>query len=224
MKLCNICKEEKNLHMFPKNKRQKDGHHYVCKLCRKLYNNENHTQIKQYRDNNKEKLYHQIKKWKDNNQERVKELSKIHNSKKSKEEIKQNNQNQKLYKAEWSKNKYKNDINYRLSQLLRIRLTDALKNKSNKTKSSMMLLGCNINEFRLYLESLFLPEMTWENHGEIWEIDHILPCVSFNLEDIEEQKKCFHYTNLQPLFKTTKIAESFGYIDQIGNRNKKDKL
>ena len=62
--------------------------------------------------------------------------------------------------------------------------------------------------------------MTWENHGIIWEIDHIKPCVSFDLSLEEEQKKCFHYINLQPLFKTTKIAESFGYINQIGNRNK----
>lgn len=50
--------------------------------------------------------------------------------------------------------------------------------------------------------------MTWENHGngwngkgmQEWHIDHIIPCVSFNLRKIEEQIKCFHYTNLQPLW------------------------
>jgi len=62
--------------------------------------------------------------------------------------------------------------------------------------------------------------MTWDNHGEIWEIDHIVGCVNFDMEDVEQQKKCFHYTNHQPLFKTTKIAKSFGYINYIGNRNK----
>lgn len=62
--------------------------------------------------------------------------------------------------------------------------------------------------------------MNWDNHGEIWEIDHIKPCDSFNLTDIEQQKQCFHYTNTQPLFKTTDIAGSFGYNDEIGNRNK----
>ena len=65
--------------------------------------------------------------------------------------------------------------------------------------------------------------MTWDNHGEIWEIDHIIPCSKFNLTEEKQQKECFHYTNLQPLFKTTKIAESFGYNDQIGNRNKSNK-
>lgn len=41
--------------------------------------------------------------------------------------------------------------------------------------------------------------MTWANYGE-WHIDHILPCASFNLSDYKEQQKCFHYTNLQPLW------------------------
>jgi hypothetical protein len=41
--------------------------------------------------------------------------------------------------------------------------------------------------------------MNWENQGE-WHIDHILPCASFDLTKEEEQRKCFHYTNLQPLW------------------------
>ena len=65
--------------------------------------------------------------------------------------------------------------------------------------------------------------MSWENHGEIWEIDHIVGCANFNMEYLEEQKKCFHYTNMQPLFKTSDIAKSFGYIEHIGNRNKPKK-
>jgi hypothetical protein len=42
--------------------------------------------------------------------------------------------------------------------------------------------------------------MTKENHGKVWHMDHILPCVSFDLSNINQQKKCFHYTNLQALF------------------------
>ena len=84
----------------------------------------------------------------------------------------------------------------------------------------MDLIGCTSDELKNYLESKFLPTMTWDNYGKYWHIDHIIPCSLFNLIDEEEQKKCFHYTNMQPLFTTTEIAKSFGYIDQIGNKNK----
>jgi hypothetical protein len=95
--------------------------------------------------------------------------------------------------------------------------------KGIKTSSILDIIDCSIKEFQIYLEKQFSPEMTWENHGEIWEIDHIIGCVNFNMESIEEQKKCFHYTNMQPLFKTSDIAKSFGYVDHIGNRNKPKK-
>jgi len=50
--------------------------------------------------------------------------------------------------------------------------------------------------------------MSWDNYGtgyngkgmEQWHIDHIIPCASFDLSKPSEQKKCFHYTNLQPLW------------------------
>jgi hypothetical protein len=54
-------------------------------------------------------------------------------------------------------------------------------------------------ELRAHLEHQFKDGMTWDNHGE-WHIDHIKPCVQFDLTDPEQQKECFHYTNMQPLW------------------------
>jgi hypothetical protein len=93
-----------------------------------------------------------------------------------------------------------------------------------KQESTLNLLGCVFNIFQSHIENQFLPEWNWENHGDVWELDHIIPCSSFDLSDLEQQKICFHYTNFQPLFKTTEIAESFGYTDQVGNRNKLNKI
>jgi hypothetical protein len=60
-------------------------------------------------------------------------------------------------------------------------------------------LGCTIDELWNHLEKQFKPGMTKQNYGE-WHVDHVLPCVSFDLSKEENQKKCFHYTNLQPLW------------------------
>ena len=59
--------------------------------------------------------------------------------------------------------------------------------------------------------------MTWDNYGGYWHIDHIIPCCRFDLTKEEEQLKCFHYTNLQPLFAVTQIIDG---IEYIGNINK----
>ena len=94
----------------------------------------------------------------------------------------------------------KNDIAFKLQFLCRKRLYKAIK-AQNKTKldKTMSLVGCTPNELKAYIESKFDGNMNWENYGSYWHIDHIKPCASFDLSNIEEQQKCFHYTNLQPL-------------------------
>jgi hypothetical protein len=52
---------------------------------------------------------------------------------------------------------------------------------------------------RDYLEAKFTEGMTLDNHGK-WHIDHIKPCASFDLLHKKQQRKCFHYKNLQPLW------------------------
>lgn len=94
----------------------------------------------------------------------------------------------------------KSDVSFRLLQRLRNRIWDALKGRS-KEKSLKCLLGCTLTELISHLEIRFEPGMSWENYGlHGWHIDHIRPCASFDLTDPEQQKACFHYTNLQPLW------------------------
>lgn len=95
-----------------------------------------------------------------------------------------------------------------LSKLMRARLYVSLKNYSNKKeKQTIEYLGCDIKTFREYFENLFTEGMCWEKMGEI-HIDHRKPCCSFDLSKEEEIKKCFHYTNLQPLWATDNLSKS----------------
>jgi len=116
----------------------------------------------------------------------------------------------------------KNNIQYKLKDIIQKTIHSNLKER--KINKTLDYIGCSVGFLIEYLESRFLPEMSWNNHGKIWEIDHIKPCASFDLTDPQQQKICFHYTNLQPLFKTSDIAKSFGYIEHIGNRNKGKKF
>ena len=88
----------------------------------------------------------------------------------------------------------------RIRAILRCRVAAAMRaTGARKTKTG--LLGCTAAELRTYLEGLWLPGMSWDNYGfRGWHIDHIKPCAAFDLLDPVEQAKCFHYTNLQPLW------------------------
>jgi len=90
---------------------------------------------------------------------------------------------------------------------MRSRVRAAIKSgNGEKAELTMNLIGCTVEQLRTFLEADFEEGMTLENYGE-WHIDHIRPCASFNLEDPEEQKKCFHWTNLQPLWALDNIKK-----------------
>jgi biotin operon repressor len=91
---------------------------------------------------------------------------------------------------------------FKLKKILRNRVKAAIKyGATKKYASTMELLGCSVQEVRKHIESLWQPGMSWDNHGlKGWHIDHIKPCASFDLTDPKQQKECFHWTNLQPLW------------------------
>ena len=97
------------------------------------------------------------------------------------------------------KKRREEDISFRILGNTRKRILTALKSNSKSSKT-IDLLGCDIAFLKQYLESKFKDGMCWENYGlKGWHIDHIKPCYLFDFKNIEEQKQCFHYTNLQPL-------------------------
>lgn len=66
----------------------------------------------------------------------------------------------------------------------------------------------NIKEMVKNLESQFDENMTWENYGIYWDIDHILPKCLFDFSDMEQIRACWSNENVRPLRKEENALKS----------------
>ena len=215
-KQCCTCKKYQELSNFNKSSSAWDKLRTRCKECMKnerLKRKDKITEYnKKYWQETKEEQSIKHKKWRESNIEYLKEYNKKYREKNGKEIDKRDWQKrkndkkyreyQKNYRREYDKNKRKNDPSYKLKQNLSRRIREVLKsNNVKKNKRSLEYTGCTASELYKYLESLFIDNMSWENMGKGgWDIDHRKPVASFDLSNKEERKKCFHYTNLQPMW------------------------
>jgi hypothetical protein len=107
----------------------------------------------------------------------------------------------------YENNKYHTDPNYKIAKNLRRRLNEFVNSgKAVKLESAVSFIGCTVDELKIHLSGQFTEGMSWENYGE-WHIDHIIPCAAFNLVEEDHQRKCFHYSNLQPLWARDNITK-----------------
>jgi hypothetical protein len=111
----------------------------------------------------------------------------------------------------------KSDPYFALIVILRSRIRCAVLNQAGvKAAKSIALLGCTISKARKHIEAKFQPGMTWENFGRGgWHIDHIIPCSAFDLRDVEHQRRCFHYTNLRPLWERDNLLKGATIPDEL---------
>jgi hypothetical protein len=175
MKKCKKCDIEKSLDNFYKNKSQKDGRAFYCKECDKKSSKQYPTDYNKWKEYYKDHYANNKSKRLSNNKKSVSNRS---------EDVKE-------YQKKWKQNKRKNDIEYRLRDVIQSRINYAVRHyKFNRSDSSIELLGCTIKEYFLYLEKQFDENMNWENYGTYWEIDHTIPL---------SKGGSFHYTNTTPM-------------------------
>lgn len=208
-KVCTECKINKDKSEYHKCKSNPIGIASKCKECiSNFYIKNRDNIIKKYHDSMKDE---NIKR----RRQQINKKSRIKNYESQRrykliydktETVKQRK------KIAHNKRKY-TDTNYIIKRRLRWRIRDTVKRisgKGYKYESSLILLGCDINFFKTYLENKFVEGMGWHNIQE-WHIDHIRPCSKFDLTNFEEQKKCFHYSNLQPLWCLDNLKKGTSY-------------
>lgn len=109
----------------------------------------------------------------------------------------------------------KTNLHHRIKRSLARRIRCALKDGC-KSARTIDLVGCDITFFQKWIEHQFWNGMSWGNYSlKGWHIDHIRPCASFDLTNPEEQRKCFHWTNLQPLWSTHNASKRHTIIPTL---------
>jgi hypothetical protein len=83
------------------------------------------------------------------------------------------------------------------------KLKDSLRNHVKRIakggKQASSIIGCTWEEAKAHIERQFSAGMSWDNHGLMWELDHVIP-LSYATTP-EEAIKLSHYTNIRPLLK-----------------------
>lgn len=212
-KTCSLCKVEKNGTEFPyssnfcknchsikdseaNNKPTLDSPSKICSKCSK----EQPAPQYRFRSNvcrtcEKERLYE----WREQNPEKFKDICKKYRSKPDK----------KQQRATYLREKYRSDIQFKLVTTYRNRVRNFIKggSKSGIAKYTEML-GCEWDTLREWLETNFSPEMNWDNFGNIWHIDHTMPCSSFDMTDEDSIRCCFNWSNLAPMIGCENLSKS----------------
>ena len=101
----------------------------------------------------------------------------------------------------YQKRRRDSDLNFKLAHNIRVRTNKAFKSRNvRKTNKTFDLLGCSHSFFKKWIIHQLYGNMTVENYGTVWQIDHCLAVASFNLLDENHMKKCFNWVNLGPIY------------------------
>ena len=142
------------------------------------------AKCKEYESQNRPAVLKRSRAWREKNKDHVTQWSK---------QYREGNKGKR-------RDRYQNDVNHRTASLIRSRLLGAIRaQKCRKTNKTLDLLGCEIGDFKNYLQSLFTKGMTWANQGSFWHIDHIIPLSSFDLSSESQLRQACHWSNMRPL-------------------------
>ena len=186
------------------------------RLAKRAYREQNAAAIRQakraYREQNAAAIAAGDKQYREKNREAIRLAKRAYRAEHAAEIAARDSKYKRSHRVEINAKKRKrtkHDIHFRLVNNLRKRVHNALHGRS-KAAHTMDLLGCTAEQCYAHLEMQFTPGMSWDNRTE-WHIDHIRPIASFNLEEPGQQRACFHYTNLQPLWARDNLRKGAKY-------------
>ena len=178
---------------------------------------------KKYDELHKEKIENKKRLHREQNPDRYQELANIRylkrkNTPEHQERNHMNRENYKIRRNELARIEYRNNPLKRLKIKIYASIHRALKNSKSigKTYSSIEYLRCSVEDFKKYVESLFLEGMTWDNNKPhipntretSWHLDHIIPLSTIDKNDLESIKRVTHYTNYKPVWAENNLSKN----------------
>ena len=97
----------------------------------------------------------------------------------------------------YEKNKRKTFLNFKKACNLRSRSNKAFKSQNvEKLNKTFDFLGCSQSFFKRWILHQLYGNLTEENYGKIWCLDHCYPLSKINLSDKNEMNKSTNWINL----------------------------
>lgn len=176
---------------------------FRTKMCSDCSRNKRLLGYKKYKIANKEKIVEYNKQWKSENKENVSAYNKKY-AKENRETIqKRNTQREKV--------KRHTDSKYKMQIVIRNRFRKFYTGERKRHEC----VGIPIEKFINWIEIQFTGDMNWTNHGTLWHIDHVVPCIWFDFEIESDRKICFHWSNMRPLLAKRNMSRKGCSISEL---------
>ncbi|MBG23724.1 MAG: hypothetical protein CMF22_09750 [Idiomarinaceae bacterium] len=195
-----------------KSKKYKQENYDKVLEYRKQYYQENREQIleskKQYHQENRDKILEYAKQYYKENREQILEYAKQYYQE-NRERI-----------NEYCRNRYSTDERCKTSRVIRNMVTRVLSlTKQGKTESTFETLDYSVEEFMFDMENKMLEDMTWENHGVSWHIDHIYPVSRYVEDGVEDPAVINGLDNLIPMYSEHNLEKSNQTLEEFLDSN-----
>lgn len=216
-KACTKCSESKPLEDFSRDATRTDGRFPWCRTCKssaaKAAYAQNPEPTKERAARHRQQRPEMMRQWREANGDRIKAYSArwyAENREAERERYARFMAENPDYKREYRRRKIDRyrEIAKRRRSTPRGKIDGAMSRGINRSLKGMKsgrsweaLVGYTVADLMAHLEKLFLPGMTFENHGD-WHIDHVTPLSAFNYQAAEhfDFRRAWALSNLQPLW------------------------
>lgn len=185
--------------------------------------------MRQWRAKNKDKIKQYVHEWKKNNPDKVKNYMEKQKSEESKKKrrvwerkhikLPHIRKKKSEYELKYCKNKYYTNDFWKLKKNIINSVRQSIyKGSTNKSQCKWeAIVGYDFITLKNHLEYQFSGEMSWENYGKLWSLDHIIPQCNWQKGDKSTMKEIWLLDNVRPILiieHRKKLGEDLKYANR----------